>query len=52
MEWDTAAADAVLRAAGGSVVTLQDGVAGDALTYNKKERGFDNPYFVAWGARD
>ncbi len=52
MEWDTAAADAVLRAAGGIVLTLQDGVEGDALTYNKKERGFDNPHFVAWGSRD
>ena len=45
MEWDTAAGQAVLEAAGGSVTTL-DGVP---LIYGKVERGFDNPYFVARG---
>jgi len=45
MEWDTAAGQAVLEAAGGSVTTL-DGVP---LVYGKVERGFDNPYFVARG---
>jgi len=44
MEWDTAAGDAVLRAAGGSVRTL-DGVP---LAYGKP--GFENPDFAAWGA--
>ncbi len=44
MEWDTAAGDAVLRAAGGSVRTLQ----GAALAYGKP--GFENPDFAAWGA--
>ncbi len=43
MEWDTAAGQAILSAAGGSVVTE----AGDLLTYGKKERGFDNPHFIA-----
>jgi len=43
MEWDTAAGDAVLRAAGGAVRTL----AGDLLAYGKP--GFDNPDFVARG---
>ena len=43
MEWDIAAGDAVLRAAGGTVVTLD----GKVLGYGKP--GFDNPHFVAWG---
>ena len=44
MEWDTAAGDAVLRAAGGSVRTLD----GAALAYGKPD--FENPDFAAWGA--
>jgi 3'(2'), 5'-bisphosphate nucleotidase len=43
MEWDTAAGDAVLRAAGGAVRTI----AGELLTYAKP--GFENPDFAAWG---
>jgi 3'(2'), 5'-bisphosphate nucleotidase len=43
MEWDTAAGDAVLRAAGGAVRTT----AGELLGYAKQ--GFENPDFVAWG---
>ena len=43
MEWDIAAGDAVLRAAGGCVRTLN----GDPLRYGKA--GFDNPNFVAGG---
>ena len=43
MEWDTAAADAVLRAAGGRVTDLD----GQVLRYGKA--GFDNPPFVAFG---
>lgn len=46
MEWDTAAADAVLRAAGGSVRTLD----GQPLTYGKADKGWLNPSFVARGA--
>lgn len=49
MEWDTAAGDAVLRAAGGRVETLDGG----ALTYGKRnqpgESDFANPWFVAFG---
>jgi 3'(2'),5'-bisphosphate nucleotidase len=46
MEWDTGAGQAVLEAAGGRVVVF----GSDApLTYGKKERGFDNPHFIAWG---
>jgi 3'(2'), 5'-bisphosphate nucleotidase len=43
MEWDTAAAHAVLAAAGGSVATLD----GTELTYGKP--GFENPHFIARG---
>ena len=49
MEWDTAAGDAVLRSAGGSVVTLD----GEPLRYGKvgveKMRPFENPHFLAAG---
>jgi 3'(2'), 5'-bisphosphate nucleotidase len=44
MEWDTAAGDAVLRAAGGAVRTLQ----GELLAYAKP--GFENPDFAPLGA--
>lgn len=44
MEWDTAAGDAVLSAAGGRV--LADG---EVLTYGKTDRRLTNPAFVAWG---
>lgn len=42
-EWDTAAGDAILRAAGGRVATLK----GEPLTYGKVQRKFLNPEFVA-----
>jgi 3'(2'), 5'-bisphosphate nucleotidase len=42
-EWDTAAGQAVLQAAGGSVTTL----GGAPLAYGKP--GLINPDFVAWG---
>ena len=48
MEWDTAAGDAVLRAAGGKVITLD----GQALRYGKTPTGdapFANPDFIALG---
>ena len=45
MEWDTAAGHAVLRAAGGSVTTLD----GAPLRYGKP--GFRNPHFIARGRR-
>ena len=47
MEWDTAAGDAVLRAAGG--ITL--GPDGVPLQYGKADLGFRNLGFVAWGDR-
>jgi 3'(2'), 5'-bisphosphate nucleotidase len=43
MEWDTAAPQAVLEAAGGRVVTT-DGVK---LRYAKP--GWENPHFICWG---
>ncbi|QYO78014.1 3'(2'),5'-bisphosphate nucleotidase CysQ [Devosia salina] len=42
-EWDTAAGQAVLEAAGGAVVTLD----GAPLRYGKGDLKFLNPYFVA-----
>jgi 3'(2'), 5'-bisphosphate nucleotidase len=45
MEWDTAAADAVLRAAGGVVLDPD----GRPLAYGKVDRGLRNGPFVAWG---
>lgn len=42
-EWDTAAGQAVLEAAGGAVVTLD----GQPMRYGKHTLGFLNPYFVA-----
>ena len=43
MEWDTAAGHAVLRFAGGDVLTMD----GAPLTYGKQ--GLDNPHFIAVG---
>lgn len=46
-EWDTAAGQAILAAAGGAVLTME----GAPLTYGKTERRFLNPQFIAWGRR-
>jgi 3'(2'), 5'-bisphosphate nucleotidase len=43
MEWDTAAGQAVLMAAGGRVETT----TGEPLLYGKE--GFENPHFIAYG---
>ena len=43
MEWDTAAGQAILEAAGGRVLTTDD----SPLTYGKA--GFENPHFIAYG---
>ena len=45
MEWDTAAGDAILRAAGGAVLDL----AGAPLRYGKAAEHYRNGPFVAWG---
>ncbi|MDL2405329.1 3'(2'),5'-bisphosphate nucleotidase CysQ [Rhizobium calliandrae] len=51
MEWDTAAGDAVLRAAGGSTLTVD----GRPLFYGKTGRSddcdFANPNFICWGGK-
>lgn len=51
MQWDTAAGDAVLRAAGGRALTVE----GEPLTYGPKGGGqgldaFASPHFIAEGA--
>ena len=46
MEWDTAAGDAVLRAAGGRVFDARGG----PFIYGKTNAGLRNSGFVAWGA--
>jgi len=43
-EWDTAAGQAIVEAAGGCVVTAD----GKPLVYVKKDRGYRNPAFIAW----
>jgi 3'(2'), 5'-bisphosphate nucleotidase len=52
MEWDTAAGDAVLRAAGGTVTTVD----GAPLLYGKRNQPHDadfaNPYFIASSGAD
>jgi 3'(2'), 5'-bisphosphate nucleotidase len=48
MEWDTAAGQAVLEAAGGTVVTTD----GRPLRYGKSDAGLRNPSFIAWGGRN
>ena len=45
MEWDTAAGDAVLRAAGGAVLDP----SGRPLLYGKAESKLRNGSFIAWG---
>jgi 3'(2'), 5'-bisphosphate nucleotidase len=51
MEWDTAAGQAILEAAGGRVMALgPEGAEMGPLAYGKTECGFENPHFIAWGA--
>ena len=45
MEWDTAAGEAVLRAAGGTVLAPDGG----PFRYGKAEARYRNGGFVAWG---
>ena len=44
-EWDTAAGQAILEAAGGTVTTID----GAPLAYGKAHDKYLNPHFVAWG---
>jgi 3'(2'),5'-bisphosphate nucleotidase len=49
-EWDTAAGQAILEAAGGRVMALDEaGRETGPLAYGKIDRAFLNPPFVAWG---
>lgn len=45
MEWDVAAGEAVLRAAGGQVLSPD----GEPLHYGKKSEGYRSGSFIAWG---
>lgn len=45
MEWDVAAGEAVLRAAGGQVLSAE----GIPLCYGKKSQAYRNGGFIAWG---
>lgn len=50
-EWDTAAGQTILEAAGGRVMALdEDGRETGPLTYGKIDRAFLNPPFIAWGS--
>ena len=46
MEWDTAAGQAVLEAAGGRVTTI------DGQPFRYAKNGYENPNFIAWGGLD
>jgi 3'(2'),5'-bisphosphate nucleotidase len=49
MEWDTAAGQAVLEAAGGRVMALDGDREAGPLRYGKVDASFENPHFIAWG---
>ncbi|HEU0133719.1 MAG TPA: 3'(2'),5'-bisphosphate nucleotidase CysQ [Allosphingosinicella sp.] len=50
-EWDTAAGQAILEAAGGRVMALdEEGRETGPLAYGKIDRRFLNPHFIAWGS--
>jgi 3'(2'),5'-bisphosphate nucleotidase len=49
MEWDTAAGQAILEAAGGRVMALDGDEEAGPLRYGKVEAEFANPNFIAWG---
>ena len=50
MEWDTAAGQAILEAAGGRVMRLDEDREDGPLRYGNVLNGFTNPHFIAWGA--
>ncbi|MFN3388968.1 MAG: 3'(2'),5'-bisphosphate nucleotidase CysQ [Allosphingosinicella sp.] len=49
MEWDTAAGQAILEAAGGRVMALDGLEEAGPLAYGKSAGRFENPHFIAWG---
>ncbi len=46
-EWDTAAGQAILEAAGGCVTTMD----GQPLSYGRSGENYLNPHFIAWARR-
>ncbi|WP_312366495.1 3'(2'),5'-bisphosphate nucleotidase CysQ [Ensifer sp.] len=50
MEWDTAAGDAVLAAAGGTVLRLDGSILRYGKCRQESDCDFANPHFVAWAA--
>ncbi|WP_176084324.1 3'(2'),5'-bisphosphate nucleotidase CysQ [Martelella sp. HB161492] len=48
MEWDTAAGDAVLRAAGGITVGIDNKKLSYGKVSQKEDSDFANPYFTCW----
>ena len=52
MEWDTAAGQAIVEAAGGEVSELSGLTELGRLRYGNADKGFFNPHFIAWGRRD
>lgn len=52
MQWDTAAGDAILRAAGGRVVTLDGKPLGYGPNGAPGSEAFRNPWFIATGGMD
>jgi 3'(2'), 5'-bisphosphate nucleotidase len=51
MEWDTAAGDAVLRAAGGTTVMIDGRPLGYGKTDQATDSDFANPEFICWGGK-
>lgn len=51
MEWDTAAGDAVLRAAGGSTLTTDGRLLAYGKTDQSQDSDFANPHFICWGGK-
>jgi 3'(2'), 5'-bisphosphate nucleotidase len=51
MEWDTAAGDAVLRAAGGMTLDTDGNVFRYGKTKQATDTDFANGHFIAWGAK-
>lgn len=51
MEWDTAAGDAVLRAAGGSTLTIDGRLLAYGKTDQSQDSDFANPHFICWGGK-
>ena len=48
-EWDTAAGQAILEAAGGRVMVLDGEAEAGPLRYGKSDTRYLNPHFIAWG---